>query len=339
MQSQRFSYRSGFTLIELLVVVAIIGILVALLMPAVQSAREAARRIQCTNNLKQIGLAILNYESTNGRFPAGSSSQATHNTWTWGFGWAVPILPYMEQQNIYDQLDKTGEHGGGRRQIGLVYNGHNEHNGRVLAGHGIPLLFCPSSPLPKYVMTWGTVPGPKGAASPMYTAVTGAIDHHTAQNKDGQSNQHRSRGIQSQGGVLLPNRYVGFKDITDGSSNTILLGEQSDFCRDQFGVPKNCRSDFGHSFAMGATPTANSDDRWFNTTTVRYKINHKSWNSTGVGDEYYACNRPIQSAHPAGAHLLLADGSVHFVVSQMDLQMLFNLSNRNDRNPVSLEPN
>lgn len=338
MTNRFVSTRKGFTLIELLVVVAIIGILVALLLPAVQSARESARRIQCTNNLKQLGLAMHNYQATNKKFPSGSRSHASHNTWTWGYSWAVPILPYIEQQNLYDGLDMTGRHGRGLKQTGLIYQGYNEHNGRWLAGKGIPLYFCPSSPLPKFVMTWGTVPGREGVASPMYTAVTGAIDHHTAQNKDGQSNQHRARGIQSRGGVLLPNRFLGFKDITDGSSNTILLGEQSDFCRDQFGAPKNCRSDYGHSFTMGATPEANSDDRWFNTTTVRYKINHKSWNSTGVGDEYYACNRPIQSAHPGGAHLLLADGSVHFVSSYLDLQMLFNLSNRNDHNPVSLEP-
>jgi prepilin-type processing-associated H-X9-DG protein len=178
------------------------------------------------------------------------------------------------------------------------------------------------------------VPGSPGAQAPMYTAVTGAVDHPTAENKDSQSNQHRFRGIQANGGVLAGNAFKGFRDIPDGSSNTILLGEQSDWCRAADGSPRNCRSDYGHSFAMGATPPANSDDRWFNTTTVRYGINHKNWNSTGIGDEFYGCNRPIQSAHPGGAHVVLGDGSVRFLSEALNLQTLSNLANRDDGNVI-----
>jgi prepilin-type processing-associated H-X9-DG protein len=89
---------------------------------------------------------------------------------------------------------------------------------------------------------------------------------------------------------------------------------------------------------MGATPEAHWDDRWFNTTTVRYRINHKAWNSSGVGEQYYGCNRPIQSAHPGGAHLLLADGSVSFFSESLELQTLFNLANGDDGNPIGELP-
>ncbi len=96
------------------------------------------------------------------------------------------------------------------------------------------------------------------------------------------------------------------------------------------GSRRNCRSDYNHGFTMGATPINNEDDRWFNTTTVRYPINHKAWNSTGVGDEFYGCNRPIQSAHPGGAMVVLGDGSVRFLSESLDLQTFFDLCNRND---------
>ncbi len=141
-----------------------------------------------------------------------------------------------------------------------------------------------------------------------------------------------SRG--TRGGVLLSNECLGFRAITDGSSNTMLLGEQSGWCFDDTGKKQNCRSDYHHAFCMGSTPEADSDDRWFNTTTVRYPINHGAWNSTGVGELYYACNRPIQSAHPGGAHILLGDGSVRFLAETTELQTLFNLANRDDGNPL-----
>jgi hypothetical protein len=162
--------------------------------------------------------------------------------------------------------------------------------------------------------------------------VTGAIDHGSADNRDGDTYEHHARGILSQGGVLVPHRFLSIKDIRDGTTQTILLGEQSDWCLASDGSKQNCRSDFGHSFSMGATPEANDDNRWFNTTTVRYGINHKEWNATGVGEQYYACNRPIQSAHPGGAHVLLGDASVQFLSESLDLQTLFNLSNRDDGN-------
>ena len=169
----------------------------------------------------------------------------------------------------------------------------------------------------------------------MYTATTGAIDHSSALNKSN-GGPHQARGIQSRGGVLVPHAFNNFSSVTDGSSNTILLGEQSDFCRDTSGTQIDCRSDSYHSFTMGTVPLAyTSDDRWFNTTTVRYPMNTKAWNLAGVGETYYGCNRPIQSAHPGGAQVLLTDGSVRFVVANLDLQTLFNLVNRNDGNPTS----
>jgi prepilin-type N-terminal cleavage/methylation domain-containing protein len=99
-------FQRGFTLVELLVVIAIIGILVALLLPAVQAARDSARRSECSNNLKQIGIAVLNYENSNKRFPAGSTTKGTNITGPYWSTWTVDLLPYMEEQGLYDRWDR-----------------------------------------------------------------------------------------------------------------------------------------------------------------------------------------------------------------------------------------
>ncbi|HTN76824.1 MAG TPA: DUF1559 domain-containing protein [Pirellulaceae bacterium] len=324
------SHRAAFTLVELLVVIAIIGVLVALLLPAVQSAREAARRMQCTNNLKQMGLALHNYHATHESFPCGSL-MGRKGVWSWGPAWGIAILPYAEQTALFDQVDMKGASGGGNAHVGLIYTGANEYNGKLLAGVAIPYLYCPSSSLPRFVMTGQTVPGPKGVASPTYTAISGAVDDTSTINKDGESDQHRFKGKRSAGGVLAGgDLFFSFRDIRDGSSNTIMLAEQSDYCVNSAGKKIDCRSDFGHGFSMGAVDPANGDTRWFNTSSVRYSINEKNWETPFVGNEFYACNRPIQSSHSGGAMALKADGSVHFLSASTDLQTLYNLANRSD---------
>jgi prepilin-type N-terminal cleavage/methylation domain-containing protein/prepilin-type processing-associated H-X9-DG protein len=329
--------KNAFTLVELLVVITIIGILIGLLLPAVQAAREAARQTQCANNLKQIGLGLHNYVSANGAFPSGCRSQREgENVWVWGFAWGVPILPFIEYNTLYDSLDKVGDKcPGGYDNVGLIYNfpGGNTYNGRLLAGLGLPFLRCPSSSVPQFVLEGSLVAGsPLGVSSSDYVGISGAIDsrHPVAVNRDSPAGPDSASGILSTAGVLIPHNCVGFAEITDGSSNTIAIGEQSDWCFDVSGTPQYPRSDFNHGFTMGCVPAANnSDDRHFNTTTVRYRINYRDWYSPGVGTNW-AANLPIISAHPGGAHVLMADGSVHFVNEGLDLQTLFDLCNRND---------
>ena len=122
--------RRGFTLVELLVVIAIIGILVALLLPAVQSAREAARRTQCVNNLKQLGLAAHNFHDTQGALPPNrlANNSADLTKWNW-VTWGVILLPYIEQQNYYDQWDVT-----------IPYENHAE----AVTKRAVATYYCPS---------------------------------------------------------------------------------------------------------------------------------------------------------------------------------------------------
>jgi prepilin-type N-terminal cleavage/methylation domain-containing protein len=312
----------GFTLVELLVVIAIIGILVAMLLPAVQAAREAARRSHCRNNLKQIGLALLNYESAQSSFPPGGLWSGTGS---YGFSWIVRILPYLEESSIYQKLDWTGANYGGA----LGWLGANATNAQTLGSVQFPVLYCPSSSLPTMVLNTGgwTV----NDSSTMYAGISGATNDKTAVDKTGAG---AAPGRLSSGGVLISLAGVRIADIRDGTTNTIAVGEQSDFCSDATGAQSDCRSDCGHGFCMA--PGNDGWERIFNMTTVVNGINEKSANAFGVPGNC-GPNRAIQSAHPGGAHVAVADGSVRFVAESLDIQTLYNLANRNDGHVISTD--
>jgi prepilin-type processing-associated H-X9-DG protein len=299
-------------LVELLVVIAIIGILIALLLPAVQAAREAARRLQCSNNLKQVGLGLLNYESAVGAFPLGIHLPTNGIA---GHSWWVRILPYMEQQDLLASFQETGT------ITGWLGDSGNAFNRQLFTKKVIPFMVCPSSTLTVFGLD-GHDGQDAFILSPDYTGIAGAIDHASAKPKsDG-----GVPGVISAGGILLDRAVVKMGEISDGTSKTIAVGEQSDWCVDTSGQKQDCRSDCWHGFTMGAY---SGQQRMFNLTVVRHRVGEKSYNAAGVPGNC-GPNRPIQSAHPGGAHVLLADGSIQFLAEQIDVQVLYDLANRND---------
>ncbi|PHR87705.1 MAG: prepilin-type cleavage/methylation domain-containing protein [Blastopirellula sp.] len=333
--------RRGFTLVELLVVIAIIGILIALLLPAVQQAREAARRMSCTNQLKNLTLGLHNFHDTYDRLPPGQANDiAPFGTKTsgggWGSSWIVYVLPQVELGNIYDGMIFTG---------GSGWGGNANNNKNATAGSKLNLLHCPSSPLKE--LCTNPHGGGKLSAS-TYVGISGVVNNFGVLNEPrnaqpGGATNCCSGGIMSWGGVFYPHSETNFTDITDGLSNTALLGEQSDFVRTINGEKKDRRSSGLHGFIIGTSkgsePRTNwsGDLRQFSTSTLRYRINQmKGW-ANGNGNcasegicQNASSNLPFNSTHPGGSQFALGDGSIRFIAETIEDAALARLCTRDD---------
>lgn len=315
--------RQGFTLIELLVVIAIIAILIALLLPAVQQAREAARRSQCKNNLKQIGLALTTYEETSKYYPIGNRNALAGG---WGQSFWVSLLPFLDQADFFKKWDHS-----------VINSGYDNPANRTL-GNGVvfPFAWCPSSPLrSQFEVT------PSNGIAPGVPVITYAGISGATPDPQSRTATWGNNGIYGSGGVLFFRSRIGFRDMKDGSSNIMAVAEQSDFLVETAtGLPRIAISSWPHGMFMGS----GSGDRNFNCATVRHKINFKQ----AVGGHNYngalcaplgVCgnsgnNNPIQSAHNGGAHTVLCDGTVRFLNENMNLTTLLNLAVRDDNKPL-----
>lgn len=320
--------RRAFTLIELLVVISIIALLIALLLPAIMQAREAARRTQCKNNLKQIGLALHNYHSSNKSFPIGARSQS-------GFGpsWFVGILPFIDQANLSNQFDHHSANNGLPFSAGAS-------NSSLTDGVVIESLRCSSSPLPA-THTFGTTQQMQAS----YVGISGATNHDSFP-ANTVSNccvpPFPLNGQISADGILVPNRSIRASDIIDGSSNVIIVGEASNYLTDKDGNQQRIDGSFPNSWitgtsATGAPPNYQGFSPLFpppayNITTIRYVPNAK-YDQPGIRNNH-GPNNPLASAHEGGTHLLLADGSVRFLSENVNLTTLKRLAARNDQRVV-----
>lgn len=342
--------RSGFTLVELLVVIAIIGILVALLLPAVQAAREAARRMSCGNNLKQLGLALHNYHDSFKTFPPGAASGGIRNG-DWGFSWFPHILPFIEQSTMHDQLFIDGRHPGwaDRGQSAGRVNGQNFNN------IAIKSFLCPSSPLEPL----GNVGrGGFRHTKPHYVGISGAANGNSRNQppqfpddgfRNNPSNQQRNccsccgsvtpGGVKSNSGILIGHGWGGkprymaavkLSEVTDGTSNVMAVSECGDWFIEGNGQKRQVNSN--HGWLMGSPQPW---ERMFNITTVRYPPNTKDNTLPGTGNND-GPNNGIYSAHPGGVQATLADGSVRFIPDTIDLLTLKRACSRNDAGTVTL---
>ena len=309
-------FRKGFTLVELLVVIAIIGILIGMLLPAVQAVREAARRTQCLNNLKQIGLACLNFESAQQGLPPCGKDQTALSTGlkSIDFSWQIRILPYAEQNNLDGELVQDAANSG--------WTGRGEANRLALLGSSLPMFYCPSSDLVQFSISGSSV----GCPRPTYTGIHGSA----RPSFETKVNTGASLGVMSHHGAFERFTQVSLGAITDGTSNTILSAEQSDWLIDVNGEQVDQRSDCSHSILTGYSV---ENERIFNTTVVAYLINHKDDTADGIQGNC-ARNRPITSAHTGGACMVYVDGSVHFNSESLELGTFFNLADRDDGNVI-----
>jgi prepilin-type N-terminal cleavage/methylation domain-containing protein/prepilin-type processing-associated H-X9-DG protein len=324
--------RSGFTLIELLVVIAIIAILIALLVPAVQKVREAAARVQCQNNLKQMGLALHGFNDTYKRLPPGTSQDqqpiGPGPAGGWGTNWGVYILPYIEQGSLYNLLIFTSGQGSG-------YG--NTTNGATLTGKRIPIYRCPSSPLPDSVVSG--IPSGTDIMRNSYVGIAGANNGIIPGFNDSGRVGTGGGGIAASNGVLIPNGRINLLNITDGTSNAMVISEHGDFLTDSGGGRQPWTAGGPHGWTIGwgnqSTAAPTGDNRLFNCTTIRYQINQKAgpWAdnpaATGVGSNT-GQNIPLNSSHTGGVNAALGDGSVRFISDATSLDILGRLAVRDD---------
>jgi prepilin-type N-terminal cleavage/methylation domain-containing protein len=315
--NQRRSHKA-FTLVELLVVIAIIGILVGLLLPAVQAAREAARRMQCSNNVKQLVLACHNYESTFRTFPPGGivtytparlAALTPANFCTTGSDrtqapWSVLILPYMEQSNLYNQFDFGRTFTGSSNIVGQAPNA-------ALFNLNNKAFQCPSDPDSQSTINNSNYLGVQGGGP-----ITGP-GSAPCSTRSGQR-------VFFQSGIIYANSKITHGSITDGTTNTFLIGESR-----YMPVPR-MRAD---GFHAGWASSLKADNAFAVPLTFAGAVLPiNSWPECGpaIRDCFEMVSRIFGSKHTGGCQFGLADGSVHFISQSIDVDTYRNLSNRSD---------
>jgi prepilin-type N-terminal cleavage/methylation domain-containing protein/prepilin-type processing-associated H-X9-DG protein len=290
---------SGFTLIELLVVIAIIGILIALLLPAVQKVRDAANRIKCENNLKQIGLALHNYHDTFNTLPPGVNQGTPQDTlpdYHYYWSWMALILPNIEQQNLYKQADDFAQ---GRGGVGLPdcwMDPYGDRSGTPNPAQAatIPVYQCPAD---NRQLTASFVDLSIGNSQMIDVAFTGYLGVN-------------GTNLNFRDGVLFASSKVAFKDITDGLSNTLLVGERPPSTDLIFGwwFDGAGQNDTGSCDVVLGTQERQAGGFGSETNCPRGPYMYTQGDLTNNCDQYH-----FWSLHSGGANFLFCDASVHFV--------------------------
>lgn len=309
---------AGFTLVELLVVIAIIGILIGMLLPAVQQVREAARRTACKNNMRQLGLGLHNYESALGEFPPGyqyingtdyaaqtgysvSQQDANHL----GYSWGTLILPYLEQQNLYDLIDLKLP----------VFDPVNQ----VARETELAIFICPTdswSPGAFVVRDESSNPVEQYAAA-SYCANWGPASGVVETPGDSSDDINLDATPDDSEGPFFRNSKVGFRDLRDGTSNTIALGERTNGpILDTDGNP------------IGVPPHPNFENVWFAATRdiddpeddhghmVLFDCEYGPNQARGEGT---GADRGVSAPHSGLAQFVFLDGSTHTIPDSIDI--------------------
>ena len=303
----------AFTLVELLVVITIIGILIALLLPAVQAAREAARRVQCCNQFKQVGLALHNYHSVYECFPPGNTQwngyvstaecgEFPGTQYYCGFGWAALILPFHEGENLFDTFDFSGQ------MTWFTDSDPVNVENCIVAGTKLGIYICPSDPQGDELVSrtgGGHMPG----ATSDYedngrSNMAGVIDSRSATCASSYINYFR---LFKADGIMANVDSCKIVDISDGTSNTLMIGE-----------------------VTGRGPGSHVGFYWASHDVASTVGGINSAPNSIPGECPYSAGRGcgFSSFHPGGAHFTLADGSVQFISENIDAETLKRLTTR-----------
>ena len=344
MNRKQVSMRA-FTLVELLVVIAIIGILVALLLPAIQAAREAARRTSCVNKMHQMGVALMNYHDTSKRFPPGLSDEPNTESTTPDptkfaeLGFVPYILPYMEESNLAGQIK-------------MKCHWDQEPNKTILNNNSVLSFHCPSqedvqttfwaSPgsnasesrstlLLHYNAVMGARPSacnngsnPPTAGLPYpdstYTVYRSPANSSPANHACGDNSFTSGYGLSASNGIIYPASKTRIKDVSDGTSHTFIVGELSWTAGPQ------------RIWAVGGGSATNLDTYMYTAKNIYWPLNTACRAST-VGELPINCpyannDMSFGSNHPGGCHFAMCDGSVQFIRQEIELATLKALASR-----------
>lgn len=351
---RRRRHQRGFTLIELLVVIAIVGILIGLLVPAVQAARESARRTQCSNNLRQLGLALQGFEGTFRHFPPGFSSSPTSNGWvppgeyvdpvTWnaspGWGWGAHLLPFLEGSTVHDQIDF---------EFAIWANRH-----RVIVQTQFSFFLCPSSSgdtQPFAVVDSNRDPFSPDGVTPIILGRSHYVASHGQESAWGPEAGSDLTGVvfsdiysfttknvavygdvsRVADGPFYRNSKTRTASVRDGLSNTIFLGEHSSALSDKtwvgvvpgatvhpnFSSPENGPDGAATLVLYHMGPSGGELD--ITGFPIIHPVNYPTFH---VGQMY--------AEHPGGGNVCMGDGSVHFIAETVDLITWAELSSINE---------
>jgi prepilin-type N-terminal cleavage/methylation domain-containing protein len=297
--------RTAFTLVELLVVIAIIGILVALLLPAVQAAREAARRTACVNNLKQLGLAVLNFHDAHKTMPKNitftSGDGPSPFAEASGKGWIIDILPHLEEQNLFDRFVLDGP---------FPNQGLDRPENRPLIKTVLDALICPSAAIEFRTITTAYQWSGIEVATTNYQGVMGDARMNTTSTfggpeycNDGKAAYGPCSGIFWRTDFRWP---VRIAKITDGTSNTLMIGED--------------------------LPEYNWHNMWTysngSTSSTYAPLNYKPQPPQNFTASRWFDLRGFRSDHPAGGQFCLADGSVQFIEDSININLYRSMSTK-----------
>jgi prepilin-type N-terminal cleavage/methylation domain-containing protein len=324
--------RRAFTLVELLVVIAIIGVLVALLLPAVQAARESSRRMSCQNNLKQIGLAMQMHHDTYGHLPTGAEYPSEVR---YLIGWPARIFPFMEQKGLRDFIDGSTANALLTIQPWRVKAAPHNGDKSPFAGTSLAVFVCPSTELGKL-----SPDSYLSASIPDINAVNQGALHYranggasTAEMIQGIWSNSSRHNLYSTSGVVHPKSKVKYADITDGTSNTLLASETSSargralLSRGWAGIQPWTWGFYNYENASPSSP--NNGFLMVDHKVLTYPINYAG--------SYFTSESPYTSNHPVGVNSVFCDGSVRFLPQNTPLATLQAMATKGNGEVVTLQ--